>query len=170
MDTWHIIVWKMLFCSNLFILTTSVCSAIFILFQVEINRYITWPGQACAYKIGEIKIKELRQKAQNALGSLFRLSEFHSVLLGCMGPVKILEECVNNYIEQTNLVMEKGDEEMEEKEASASKEKEGESTDQSNGDVDSQVNALDTPSAGAMAVLPGVVVVLAVCVLHAPFL
>lgn len=76
--------------------------------QIEINRYITWPGQACAYKIGEIKIKELRQKAQNALGGLFHLPDFHDAVLQCTGPLKIVEECVNNYIERTNLVMDKG--------------------------------------------------------------
>ncbi|KAG0711016.1 hypothetical protein GWK47_021586 [Chionoecetes opilio] len=84
--------------------------------QGEINRYITWPGQACAYKVGEIKIKELRQKAQNALGSLFRLSDFHDEMLGCIGPLKIVEECITNYIEQTNLVIEKGAEEKREDE------------------------------------------------------
>nr|XP_053629733.1 LOW QUALITY PROTEIN: uncharacterized protein LOC128686732 [Cherax quadricarinatus] len=81
--------------------------------EIEVNRYITWPGQACSYKIGEIKIKELRQKAQNALGGLFQLPEFHDVILRCTGPLKILEECVTNYIERTILVIEKVTEEEE---------------------------------------------------------
>ncbi|XP_076055407.1 uncharacterized protein LOC143033796 isoform X2 [Oratosquilla oratoria] len=65
----------------------------------EVNRCITWPGQACAYKIGEIKIKELRQKSQNALGELFDIRDFHDVLLRCAGPLNIVETCISRYIE-----------------------------------------------------------------------
>lgn len=36
--------------------------------EIEVDRYVTWPGQACAYKLGEIKIKELRTKAEEQLG------------------------------------------------------------------------------------------------------
>lgn len=56
----------------------------------------------------------MRQKAQNALGSLFRLSDFHDTMLQCTGPLKILEECVNTYIEQTNQLLMKEKQEGEE--------------------------------------------------------
>ena len=45
----------------------------------QINRYVTWPGQACGYKIGQMKIRELRTKAEAALGASFNIKEFHEV-------------------------------------------------------------------------------------------
>ena len=65
----------------------------------EVERYIVIPGQACAYKIGELKIIELREKAQVALGEQFDIKTFHNVLLqnGAM-PLAILENQVDGYI------------------------------------------------------------------------
>ena len=68
----------------------------------EIERYIVMPGQACAYKIGMLKILELRENAKKKLGSQFDLKEFHNVVLknGAV-PLDILEEIVGNYITET---------------------------------------------------------------------
>jgi uncharacterized protein (DUF885 family) len=65
----------------------------------EIERYIVMPGQACAYKIGEIKMVELRDKAKKVLGSKFDLRKFHDAVLknGAM-PLDILERVVDEYI------------------------------------------------------------------------
>lgn len=68
----------------------------------EIERYIVWPGQACAYKIGMLKILELRERAKMKLGDRFELKEFHNVVLknGAV-PLDILEEIVEDYITLT---------------------------------------------------------------------
>ena len=65
----------------------------------EIERYIVNPGQACAYKVGMLKIQELRARAQKELGDKFDQREFHDTLLknGSL-PLEILEEQVNDYI------------------------------------------------------------------------
>ncbi len=67
--------------------------------NTEIDRYISWPGQALAYKSGEMKIRELRNKAERELGDLFDIRQFHEVILE-IGTVTlpILEERVNKYI------------------------------------------------------------------------
>jgi uncharacterized protein (DUF885 family) len=68
----------------------------------EVERYIVIPGQACAYKIGELKIMELREKAQVALGGQFDIKTFHNVVLQKGGmPLEILENQVDDYITKT---------------------------------------------------------------------
>ena len=65
----------------------------------EIERYITWPGQACAYKIGELKLKELRKKAETALQNNFDIKDFHNVILSAAAvPLHILADIVDDYI------------------------------------------------------------------------
>jgi uncharacterized protein (DUF885 family) len=68
----------------------------------EIERYIVNPGQACAYKIGMLKIQELRKRAQSELGPKFDQRQFHDVVLknGAL-PLEILEEQVTAYIQRT---------------------------------------------------------------------
>ncbi len=67
--------------------------------RTEIERYISWPGQALAYKIGEMKIIELRRKAEKELGADFDIRGFHDAVLGNGGiPLNILEEQINAWI------------------------------------------------------------------------
>ena len=67
----------------------------------EIERYIVWPGQATGYKIGMLKIVELRENAKKELGSKFNLREFHEVVLtnGAL-PLNLLEELVKDWVKE----------------------------------------------------------------------
>ena len=65
----------------------------------EIDRYIAWPGQACAYKLGEMKIRELRARAERELGSAFQVRAFHDAVLGAGAlPLSTLEERIDRWI------------------------------------------------------------------------
>jgi uncharacterized protein (DUF885 family) len=67
--------------------------------RVEIERYIVWPGQATSYKMGMLKILELRQKAKNALGERFDIKKFHTIVLDQgIVPLFILEDIVDQWI------------------------------------------------------------------------
>lgn len=67
----------------------------------EIERYMSWPGQALSYKVGELKIRSLRAKAEQALGTKFDLRAFHRIVLedGCM-PLTVLEGKTDRWVEK----------------------------------------------------------------------
>ena len=66
---------------------------------VEVDRYIVWPGQALAYKLGELKLKELRARATAELGNKFDIRSFHDEIVwnGAL-PLSILDRQINNWI------------------------------------------------------------------------
>jgi uncharacterized protein (DUF885 family) len=67
--------------------------------RAQIERYMVWPGQALGYKIGSLKILELRHRAEAALGSKFDLRAFHDVVLGeGTLPLALLEKKVDRWI------------------------------------------------------------------------
>jgi uncharacterized protein (DUF885 family) len=67
--------------------------------QTELDRYISWPGQATAYKVGELKLQALRARATAALGAGFDLRTFHdAVLLGGAMPLHLLEQRIESWI------------------------------------------------------------------------
>ncbi|MCH2058886.1 MAG: DUF885 domain-containing protein [Thalassotalea sp.] len=76
--------------------------------KTEIDRYISWPGQALSYKIGELTIKRLRQEAEQELGADFDIREFHDRLLanGSM-PLSMLEAVMAQYINEKKALAEK---------------------------------------------------------------
>jgi len=69
--------------------------------EVEVDRYLVWPGQALGYKIGELKIKELRALAEQHLGTAFNVRAFHDELLGQGSlPLDILEPRMKAWIDR----------------------------------------------------------------------
>lgn len=67
----------------------------------EIKRYITWPGQALGYKVGQLKLQQLRQLAEEQLGDSFDIKDFHEVVLNAAGPLHMVEKRVRRYIKET---------------------------------------------------------------------
>ena len=72
---------------------------------ISIRRYITMPGQACSYKIGEKNIRRMRSEAENILGDKFDVKEFHTTVITCGGggPLPMLERCVRRMIKMNMM-------------------------------------------------------------------
>ena len=67
--------------------------------QSETDRYIAWPGQALAYKVGQLTILKLREEAKQQLGARFDIREFHDMVLGAGAlPLDVFEQQVRNWI------------------------------------------------------------------------
>ena len=66
--------------------------------KTEVARYVTLPGQAVSYKIGQIEIHKLRKRAEDELEDKFDIKQFHDVVLEATGPLNILKKQVNKFI------------------------------------------------------------------------
>ena len=76
--------------------------------ETETDRYISWPAQALSYKLGELKIKELRRKAEAALGQSFDVRAFHDAVLGSGAvPLDVLEKNIDRFITEEAAAGEK---------------------------------------------------------------
>ena len=70
--------------------------------ETEVDRYISWPGQALSYKLGELEIRRLRSEAEQELGTRFDIKKFHSMLLGLGSvPLPLLEDEVHRFIAES---------------------------------------------------------------------
>jgi uncharacterized protein (DUF885 family) len=68
--------------------------------RAEVDRYISWPGQALSYKVGELAIWTLRNKAEKSLGEKFNIKNFHDTLLGNGAlPLTMVEAEIDRYID-----------------------------------------------------------------------
>ena len=68
---------------------------------LRVERYVVYPGQACAYMLGQLKLIELRDKARARLGDRFSFKDYHNAVLSLgMLPLPLLEREVNAYIEE----------------------------------------------------------------------
>ena len=63
--------------------------------EIQADRYITWPGQATSYKLGELKFHELRAAQEKKKKADFDLKKFHTSLLSCIGALDSVEDCIN---------------------------------------------------------------------------
>jgi uncharacterized protein (DUF885 family) len=74
--------------------------------KTEIDRYISWPGQALSYKMGELTIKRLRKQAEQSLGQNFDLRDFHDQVLkrGSM-PLSMLDKVITQYIHEQKALI-----------------------------------------------------------------
>ena len=93
----------------------------------QADRYITWPGQATSYKLGEMVILSIRAKWEKELGDKFNLAKFHTYLLSCYGALDTVESCMNEKAKESQHEIKQGSEEKDNKKESNEEEDKNES-------------------------------------------